>query len=79
MVNIHHLLSKALVTKRPSVLWCYKRALSLSSHKKKRMKQLKKQRQRGVLDPDKEDPFAQFVASTEARQLVPASFFSFRV
>jgi N-acetyltransferase 10 len=37
------------------------------SHKKKRMKQLKKMSQRGLLDPEQEDPFALFVASTNIR------------
>lgn len=37
------------------------------SHRKKRMKQIKKMAQRGLLDPEKEDPFALFVASTQIR------------
>jgi N-acetyltransferase 10 len=37
------------------------------SHRKKRMKQLKKLAQRGLLDPEREDPFALFVASTPIR------------
>ena len=37
------------------------------SHKKKRMRQIKKLAQRGLLDPEKEDPFALFVASTNIR------------
>jgi N-acetyltransferase 10 len=37
------------------------------SHKKKRMKQLRKMAQRGLLDPEQEDPFALFVASTNIR------------
>ena len=37
------------------------------SHRKKRMKQLKKMVQRGLLDPEREDPFALFVASTPIR------------
>lgn len=37
------------------------------SHRKKRMKQIKKMAQRGLLDPEKEDPFALFVASTNIR------------
>ena len=38
--NIHYILSKAQVAKRPSVLWCYKKELGFSSHKKKRMRQM---------------------------------------
>lgn len=55
------------VKARPSVLWCYKKDLMLSSHKKKRMRQIKKMSQRGLLDPEQEDPFALFVAATNIR------------
>ncbi len=41
------MLSKTVVKARPSVLWCYKKELYLSSHKKKRMKQIKKMAQVG--------------------------------
>ncbi len=37
------------------------------SHRKKRMKQIKRMAQRGLLDPEKEDPFALFVAATQIR------------
>lgn len=37
------------------------------SHKKKRMRQIKKMAQRGLLDPEQEDPFSLFVASTDIR------------
>eukprot|EP00877_Chromochloris_zofingiensis_P001222 jgi/Chrzof1/110/Cz01g03250.t1 len=67
VVNLHYMLTKAVVKARPSVLWCYKKDLYLSSHRKKRMKQIKKMMQRGLLDPEKEDPFSLFVASTNIR------------
>lgn len=67
VVNLHYMLSKSVVKARPSVLWCYKKDLYLSSHRRKRMKQIKKMAQRGLLDPEKEDPFALFVASTNIR------------
>ncbi|CAM6087692.1 unnamed protein product [Calypogeia fissa] len=67
VVNLHYMLSKAVVKARPSVLWCYKKELFLSSHKKKRMKQIKKMMQRGLLDPETDDPFSLFVASTNIR------------
>ena len=67
VVNLHYMLSKTVVKARPSVLWCYKSDLYLSSHKKKRMKQIQKMAQRGLLDPEKEDPFSLFVASTDIR------------
>lgn len=37
------------------------------SHRKKRMRQIKNMMQRGLLDPEKEDPFSLFVASTNIR------------
>ena len=35
VVNLHYILSKSQVRARPSVLWCYKKELELSSHKKR--------------------------------------------
>ncbi len=67
VVNLHYMLSKTVVKARPSVLWMYKNDLHLSSHRKKRMKQIQKMSQRGLLDPEKEDPFSLFVASTDIR------------
>ena len=40
---------------------------TLRSHKKKRMKQIKKQVQRGLLDPNKDNPFELFMSSTQVR------------
>jgi len=65
VVNLHYVLSKLQVKARPSVLWCYKKELGFSTHKKKRMRQIKKQVQRGLYDPEKDDPFELFVASTK--------------
>jgi N-acetyltransferase 10 len=67
VVNLHYMLSKASVKARPSVLWCYKKDLHLSSNRKKRVQQIRKMMQRGLLDPEKEDPFSLFVASTNIR------------
>lgn len=61
IVNLHYMLGKASVKSRPTVLWCYKDKLELSSHKKKRKKQMKKMIQQGVLDTEKADPFDLFV------------------
>lgn len=36
------------------------------SHRKKRMRQIQKMSQRGLLDPEKEDPFSLFVVSKKA-------------
>mmetsp|Transcript_28071 Transcript_28071/g.45007 ORF Transcript_28071/g.45007 Transcript_28071/m.45007 type:complete len:1100 (+) Transcript_28071:465-3764(+) len=67
VVNLHHMMSKLQVKARPSVLWCYKKELGFSTHKKKRMRQIKKMVQRGLYDPEKDDPFELFVASTNIR------------
>ena len=50
VVNLHYMLSKAVVKARPSVLWCYKKELGFTSHRKKRMRQIKKMVQKGLLD-----------------------------
>ncbi|KAH7852680.1 hypothetical protein Vadar_027832 [Vaccinium darrowii] len=63
IVNLHYMLGKAVVKSRPTVLWCYKEKLELSSHKRKRTKQVKKLMQRGLLDPEKVDPFSLFLES----------------
>ena len=40
VVNLHYILSKLQVKRRPEVLWCYKKDLGFSTHRKKRMKQV---------------------------------------
>jgi N-acetyltransferase 10 len=67
VVNLHYMLSKTVVKKRPSVLWCYKNELAFSSNRKKRMKRIKKKISRGVYDQGAEDPFELFVSSTDIR------------
>ncbi|KAJ4462772.1 putative RNA cytidine acetyltransferase [Paratrimastix pyriformis] len=39
----------------------------MSSHKQKRIRQLKRQAQKGLVDPDKDNPFEMFVSSTQIR------------
>jgi N-acetyltransferase 10 len=65
--NIHRILSKARVKSRPSVLWCYKKELGFSTHRQKRMKEIKKQQARGLYDADRDDPFDLFISSTNIR------------
>ncbi|RYH05490.1 tRNA(Met) cytidine acetyltransferase, partial [archaeon] len=65
--NIHRMLSKTRVKSRPSVLWCYKKDLGFSTHKQKRMKEIKKQQARGLYDADRDDPFDLFISSTNIR------------
>jgi tRNA(Met) C34 N-acetyltransferase TmcA len=52
VVNLHYMLSKAAVRARPSVLWCYKKELGFTTHRKSRMKQLKKKLKHGLVDAD---------------------------
>ncbi|XP_027368437.1 RNA cytidine acetyltransferase 1-like [Abrus precatorius] len=65
IVNLHYILSKAQIKSRPTVLWCYKTKLELSSNKKKHAKQVKRERYKreGLLDPDKVDAFSLFIES----------------
>ncbi|KAG8222692.1 hypothetical protein J437_LFUL015889, partial [Ladona fulva] len=67
VVILHHMLSKAAVKARPSVLWCYKKELGFSSHRKKRMKHLQKKIKSGKLNVNEDDPFELFVAATNIR------------
>lgn len=48
-------------------LFCVRLSLGFSSNRKKRMKQLKKKVQRGLWDPNVDDPFELFVTSTKIR------------
>ncbi|XP_059960363.1 RNA cytidine acetyltransferase [Mesoplodon densirostris] len=67
VVILHHMLSRATVKARPSVLWCYKKELGFSSHRKKRMRQLQKKIKSGTLNIKQDDPFELFVAATNIR------------
>ncbi|EEC68932.1 hypothetical protein OsI_37627 [Oryza sativa Indica Group] len=65
IVNLNYMLAKSRVKSRPSVLWCYRDKLEISSHKKKRAKQIKKLMQRGLMDPEKADPFSLFLETSD--------------
>ncbi|KAM9854883.1 RNA cytidine acetyltransferase [Aulostomus maculatus] len=67
VVILHHMLSKATVKARPSVLWCYKKDLGFSSNRKKRMRQLQKKIKTGTLNLNQDDPFELFIAATNIR------------
>ncbi|KAI8149132.1 GNAT acetyltransferase 2-domain-containing protein [Fennellomyces sp. T-0311] len=67
VVNLHWLLSQAQVTSRPSVLWCYKKDLGFTSHRKKREAKIKKEIKRGIREANTEDPFELFVTVTNIR------------
>ncbi|XP_067044164.1 RNA cytidine acetyltransferase-like [Acropora muricata] len=66
-VILHHMLSKSSVKARPTVLWCYKKELGFSSHRKKRMKKLQKKIKSGTLSLKDDDPFELFVSATSIR------------
>ena len=66
-MNFHFLLSKMLTKGRPSVLWCYKKELGFSTHRLKRMKEVKKLMKKGLYDPNQEEPFDLFISSTDIR------------
>lgn len=65
--NIHRILTKSRIKSRPNVLWCYKKELGFSTHRKKRIKEIKKAQSRGLHDADRDDPFDLFISSTDIR------------
>lgn len=67
VVNLHVVRSKITFGAKPSVLWCYKDDLGFTTHKLKKIKQIKKKQARGNYDYDTEDPFWLFQQNTELR------------
>lgn len=67
VVLLHHILLKSAVKAQPTVLWCYKKELGFSSHKKKRMKKMEKKAKSGNLNFNEDDPFELFILSTKIR------------
>lgn len=67
VVNLHFLLSQSRVEARPNVLWCYKKDLGFTTHRKKREAKIKRDIKRGVRDQDTQDPFELFVGVTDIR------------
>jgi len=66
--NLHHILSQSTVATRPSVLWCYKTDLGFSTHRKKRMKKINRDKERGLLTTDSNtgaDSFELFLTNTD--------------
>ncbi|XGW25056.1 hypothetical protein V3C99_006463 [Haemonchus contortus] len=62
---LHHILSKATVAARPTVLWCYKKELGYSSNKKKRIRQI--HLKSSVSTISEGDPFEVFISMTKIR------------
>ncbi|KAH8114397.1 DUF699-domain-containing protein [Phellopilus nigrolimitatus] len=67
IVNLHFLLSQARVSARPSVLWCYKKDLGFTSHRKKREARIKRDVKRGIREANEQNPFEIFVTVTDIR------------
>ncbi|KAK0086567.1 hypothetical protein PV325_002971 [Microctonus aethiopoides] len=67
VVLLYDMLSKSTVKARPDVLWCYKKELSFSTHRKKRMKTIKNKAKAGNIAIDEDDSFQFFVASKKIR------------
>uniref|UniRef100_A0A8R1I198 RNA cytidine acetyltransferase n=1 Tax=Caenorhabditis japonica TaxID=281687 RepID=A0A8R1I198_CAEJA len=64
---LYHILSKSTVSARPSVLWCYKKELSFSTHRKKKAKKIKKAATTISGSLADADPFDVFISSTQIR------------
>lgn len=67
IVNLHYFLSKVQIKNKLNVLWCYKKDLGFSSHRKKRIKQIKKEISKGLRKIDENDPFELFITHTNIR------------
>ncbi|KAH9933175.1 GNAT acetyltransferase 2-domain-containing protein [Epithele typhae] len=67
IVNLHFLLSQARISARPSVLWCYKKDLGFTTHRKKREAKIKREVKRGTREPNEQDPFEIFITVTDIR------------
>ncbi|KAL1413093.1 N-acetyltransferase 10 [Vanrija albida] len=67
VVNLHFLLSQARVSSRPNVLWCYKKELGFTTHRKKREAKIKRDIKRGIREANDQDPFELFITVTDIR------------
>ncbi|PWN52856.1 DUF699-domain-containing protein [Violaceomyces palustris] len=67
VVNLHFLLSQSRVSSRPNVLWCYKKELGFTTHRKKREQKIKSEIKRGIREKGQGDPFELFVSLTDIR------------
>ncbi|KAJ8675892.1 hypothetical protein QAD02_011678 [Eretmocerus hayati] len=53
----HHLMLKSVVKAQPTLLWCYKKDLGFSSHRKDRMESIQKKAKSVKLNFNEDDPF----------------------
>lgn len=67
VVLIHHMFVKSRLKPKPLVLWCYKKELGFSTHRKKRMRSLKKKEKTGSVSFNEDDPFEMFISGTNIR------------
>eukprot|EP01133_Synstelium_polycarpum_P001434 gene1434-1663_t len=67
IVIINNLVNGFMVKARPSVLWCYKKELSFSKHKKKKIKMKERMKASGTASTNLEDPFDVFISTTNIR------------
>ncbi|KAJ9113821.1 hypothetical protein QFC19_000014 [Naganishia cerealis] len=67
IVSLHYLLSQSRTSARPNVLWCYKKELGFTSHRKKREKKIKNEVKRGIREVNEQNPFEMFIAVTDIR------------
>eukprot|EP00466_Bigelowiella_natans_P003509 jgi/Bigna1/57656/fgenesh1_pm.23_\ len=67
VANLHYILSKTTIDKRPSVLWCYNKELGFTTHRRKRAAKLKRDIARGIREVDEQNPFELFVTCTDIR------------
>jgi len=66
VVTLYHILTKTQVKSKPSVLWCYKKELGFSTHRKKRMRELQKLKKAG-LEVNEDNPLDLFISSANVR------------
>lgn len=66
VVTLYHILTKTQIKSKPSVLWCYKKELGFSTHRKKRMRELQKLKNAG-LEVNEDNPLDMFIASANVR------------
>lgn len=67
VVNLYYMMSQNMNKAKPKVLWCYSKDLGFSSHKKKRMQEIKNLQERGLYDSSMDEPFDLFASSSEIR------------
>eukprot|EP01053_Blabericola_migrator_P002229 Blabericola_migrator_1__2228@NODE_1614_length_4166_cov_98_861430_g1051_i0_p1_GENE_NODE_1614_length_4166_cov_98_861430_g1051_i0NODE_1614_length_4166_cov_98_861430_g1051_i0_p1_ORF_typecomplete_len768_score197_22Helicase_RecD/PF05127_14/1_4e44DUF1726/PF08351_11/1e23DUF1726/PF08351_11/4_7e03DUF1726/PF08351_11/9e03GNAT_acetyltr_2/PF13718_6/1_3e08AAA_30/PF13604_6/0_00018AAA_22/PF13401_6/0_47PIF1/PF05970_14/2_2e03PIF1/PF05970_14/0_58_NODE_1614_length_4166_cov_98_861430_g1051_i0202323 len=66
VVNLHTARTRMKIGK-PSVLWCYKKDLGFTTHREKRLRQIRRRQKSGNYDTEREDPFWLFQQGTDVR------------